>query len=297
MDRLQTMEIFVRVAEAGSFSRAAEQSHLPRSTVSAAVQALEARLRTRLINRTTRKMQLTPDGQEYLEWCQRLLADIQETEQRLSLQESRPRGRLRVDVPGRIAHHVIAPALPQFLARYPQIELELGASDRAVDLMSEGIDCAIRVGAVRDDSLVARPLALLRQGTFASPDYLARHGTPHTLDDLQQHQVVHYGGGRTPTFDYHHDGEEIGLPMHARVTVDCAQSYIACCLAGLGLIQIPAYDAREHVLRGELIEVLPNFTPAPLPMSALYPQRRYNARRVVAFIDWMRELTDSVMAD
>src|SRR5690606_15322494 len=133
------------------------------------------------------------------------------------------------------------------------------------------------------DSLVARPLALLRQGTFASPAYLARHGTPLTLDDLQQHQVVHYGGGGKPTFDYHRNGEEVGLPMRARVTVDCAQSYIACCLAGLGLIQIPAYDARDHVQRGELIEVLPQFTPAPLPMSALYPQRRYNARRVVAF--------------
>lgn len=296
MDRLQTMEIFVRVAEAGSFSRAAEQIHLPRSTVSAAVQALEARLRTRLINRTTRKMQLTADGLAYLEWCRGLLADIQDTEQRLRLQESRPRGLLRVDVPGRIAQQIIAPALPQFLARYPQIEIELGAKDRAVDLISEGVDCAIRVGAVRDDSLVARPLALLRQGSFASPAYLARHGVPQRPEDLPQHHVVHYLGGGSPGFDYRQDDQDHSLPMRARVSVDCAQTYIACCQAGLGLIQIPAYDAREHVRRGELVEVLPDFAPAPLPICALYPQRRYNARRVVAFIDWVQELT-AALAD
>lgn len=300
MDRLQTIQIFVRVAQAGSFTRAAGALQLPRSTVSAAVQALEARLRTRLINRTTRKMHLTPDGASYLDWCQRMLAEIDETEQQFRLGQSQVKGKLRVDVPGRIARRVIAPALPEFFARYPEIELVLGATDRPVDLVHEGVDCAIRVGAVPDAYLVARPIGPLRLGSFASPAYLAEHGVPHAVADLARHVAIGYaspGSGRVAPWEYTEDGHGRTLPMRSVVTVNCVETYIACCVAGLGLIQIPAYDAREHVARGELVEVLPHIAPAPLPLSAIYPERRYTSRRVAAFIDWAGELYRQRMAD
>lgn len=299
MDRLQTLEIFVCVAECGSFTGAAERLRLPRSTVSAAVQSLEARLQTRLIQRTTRRMQLTGDGVAYFDWCRRLLADIEETEQRLMQGQSRPHGRLRVDVPGRIGRLIIAPALPEFLARYPDIELELGVSDRPVDLVHEGVDCAIRVGTLSDPALIAHPIGPLRVGTFASPAYLARHGTPNTPDELSGHHAVRYAvpvSGPADDWEGLVDGQPVSIALGGSVTVNCAESYIACCIAGLGLIQIPAYDARSHLARGELSEILTAFAPPPLAMTALYPQRRYLSRRVTAFVEWMEALYRQQMA-
>lgn len=299
MDRLQTLEIFVRVAEAGSFTRAAGLLQLPRSTVSAAVQALESRMRTRLIHRTTRKMQLTADGSDYLAWCQRLLADIAETEQRFRSGEKQPRGLLRVSLPGRIARLLIVPALPDFLANYPEIEIDISVTDRSVDLVGESIDCAIRVGPVREPQLVSRPIGMLRQGNFASPAYLAQYGTPLTVDDLVGHLAVNYaspGSGGVLEWEYQVDGRRQTLSMPGRVTVNCAESYIAACVAGLGLIQIPAYDAAGHVARGELVEVLPAATPPPLPMAAVLPARHYTSLRVCVFVDWMRAIHAQSMA-
>lgn len=293
MDRLQTLEIFVRVAEAGSFTRAADLLQLPRSTVSAAVQTLENRMRTRLIHRTTRKMQLTADGSAYLAWCQRLLADIAETEQRFRSGEYHPRGLLRVSVPGRIARLLVVPALPAFLARYPDIEMEIGVTDRPVDLIDESIDCAIRVGTVREPQLVTRPIGMLRQANFASPGYLAKYGTPRSVGDLGEHLAVNYeppGTGQVLEWEYLEGGVRRTLSMRSKLTVNCAESYIAACLAGLGLIQIPAYDAAGHVAAGELVEVLPDATAAPLPMAAVLPARHYTSLRVSVFVDWMRDI-------
>ena len=211
MNRFLTFEIFVRVGETLSFSRAAEAMHLPRSTVSTAVRELEAHLKTRLVNRTTRKVSLTADGAAYLDWCRRLLVDIEERDTLMRASANDAIGRLRVDVPGRIASRVICPALPDFLTRHPQLVLEMGVSDRTVDLVDAGIDCAIRVGELADSTLVACPIGPLRTASYASRTYLSRHGVPRSLDDLAGHLAVRYKGADVEAtvsrFAYLADGE------------------------------------------------------------------------------------------
>lgn len=292
MDRLRMLEIFATVAEMGSFSGAADRLQLPRSSVSEAVQALEARLNTRLIHRTTRRMRLTVDGEACLDWSRRLLAEIEDAEAGFRGVGAQPRGWLRVEAPTRMASLMIAPALPDFFRRYPGIELELLASDRPVDLLQEGVDCAVRVGNVRSPGLVAQPLGVLEQGNYASPGYLARHGTPEHPDDLAGHLAVHYvlpSNGRIDEWEYQQDGVATVVPMRAQVHANSADTYIACAIAGLGLIQIPRYDARRHVDAGELREVMPCHRPPPMPATLLYPQRRRLSRRLQAFTGWMVE--------
>ncbi|MBN8480821.1 MAG: LysR family transcriptional regulator [Xanthomonadales bacterium] len=298
MDRLQAIEVFVRVVDAGSFTRAAESLRLPRSSVSTIVQRLEAHLGVRLLQRTTRRMQLTDEGAAYHAWCQRVLTDLDEGENLFRVDGRRARGRLRVDVPSRIARRTIAPALPSFFAAHPQIELELRSSDRAVDLVEEGVDLAIRVGELRDSRLAARPLGTLRMANLASPDYLARHGVPRGPDDLEGHFAVAYASpsnGRIDEWEYVEDGRVKMRPMRATVIVNNAETYIACCLAGLGLIQVPAYDAREHLREGSLVEVLAAWPAVAMPLSALYPHRRHLSPRVTVFLDWLVPLFDAAL--
>lgn len=293
MDRLQTIEIFIRVAQTLSFSRAAEQLQLPRSTVSAAVQALESHLQTRLLHRTTRKIQLTADGELYVDWGQRLLADIEDTEQRLRVGGVLPGGKLRVSVPGRIASYIMAPKLPGFLAQYPDIELEISSTDRPVDLIHEGIDCAIRVGDMHDDTLIARPLGRLTQGTFASPDYLECHGMPLHPEQLIKHSAVQYlspVSGRVLPLEFNLAGKNQTVKTGSAVSVNCVESYIACCCAGLGIIQIPVYDAQQLIQQGRLVEILSDFAPPSMIIAAVYPDRRYLSRRVRVFIDWVQQV-------
>ena len=299
MDRLHAIEVFVRVVDAGSFTRAADSLSIPRSSASTIVQRLEAHLGVRLLQRTTRRMQLTEEGATYHAWCQRLLADLDEGEGLFRSAGQAPRGRLRVDVPSRIARRVIAPALPVFFARYPAIELELRSSDRTVDLVEEGVDLASRVGELRDSRLAARALGHLSMVNLASPAYLERHGTPSTPADLPGHVAVAYASpssGRVDDWEYVEDGRVLNVPLRATVTVNNAETYIGCCLAGLGLIQIPAYDAREHLRDGSLVEVLAAWPAAAMPLSALYPHRRHLSPRVTAFLDWLVPLFGAELA-
>lgn len=297
MDRIDLFRIFTRVVECASFTRAADQLGMPRSSVSAAVVDLERRLGTRLLHRTTRKVAVTEDGAAFYQRCLRLIADVEETE-RLFEPSAQPSGKLRIDVPGRIGRLVIAPALPAFLARYPDIDLHLGATDRMVDLVEENVDCALRVGPLTDSGLIARPIGQLTLINAASPDYIARHGTPVTPTDLRSHAAVHYASpssGRVESWDYVEGGEVRSVAMTGRVTVNNAEAYIACCLAGLGLIQIPVYDVRHHLDAGELVEVLPRHRAPPLPMTLLYPHRQHLSRRLQVFADWLATLlTDCV---
>lgn len=293
MDRLDALRIFLRIAETGSFTKAAADLQMPRSTLSTALQELEARIGTRLLHRTTRRVTLTSDGGAFYERGLRLVADFEETESLFREGSARPHGRLKVDAPGRVVRHVIAPALPDFFARYPEIELELGATDRAVDLVQENVDLAIRVGELGDSSLIARSLGHLELVNCASPDYLATHGTPATLADLAKHFAVNYASsftGRIDPWEYQEGGERRTLELRSLVTVNNAESYIACCLAGLGLIQIPAYDVREELAAGRLVEVLPAWRAAPMPLTLLYPHRRHLSRRLRVFADWVSEL-------
>lgn len=293
MDRIDLFRVFTRVVEAASFTRAADSLGLPRSSVSAAVAELEGRVGARLLHRTTRKVAPTLDGAAFYERCLRVIADVEETERLFRQGDAKPTGKLRIDVPGRIGRLVVAPALPAFLDEYPGIEIFLGVTDRAVDLVEESVDCVLRVGPLTDSGLIARTVGTLPLVNVASPGYLARHGLPTTPQDLAGHWAVNYASpssGRVEAWEWMEDGDLRTLPMRARVTVNSAEACIACCLAGLGLIQIPAYDVRRHLEAGELVEVLPGHRAEPLPIALLYPHRRHLSRRVQAFADWLEGL-------
>ncbi|MFT4054062.1 MAG: LysR family transcriptional regulator [Novosphingobium sp.] len=293
MDRIELFRIFIRVAECESFTRAADTLGLPRSSVSAAVQALEDRVATRLLHRTTRKVALTHDGIAFYERCQRVIADVEDTENLFRQNAVQPKGRLRIDVPGRIGRLILAPALPDFLDAYPGIEIDMGVTDRAINLTGDAVDCALRVGPLPDSGLVARPIGKLTLINVASPAYLARHGTPKTPDDLGDHHVVNYASpstGKVEAWEWIEGSGVRTIPVGGRVTVNSAEAYIACCLAGLGLIQIPAYDVRHHLEAGELVEVMPGHRAAPMPMTLLHPHRQHLSRRLLVFSDWLEEL-------
>jgi DNA-binding transcriptional LysR family regulator len=293
MDRVETMQVFVRVAETGSFTKAADGLGLPRATVSAAIQQLEASLGARLLQRTTRRVHLTQDGSALLERCHQLLSDFEEISGLFKQTPAQASGKLKVDVPSRLARLVVAPALPEFFKLYPDIELELRCTDRSINLIQEGVDCVVRVGQLEDSSLVARPLGQFELVNCASPAYLRRHGVPATPSELARHWAISYlspTSGRSAPWEYIEDGVLNTVEMRSRVAVNNAETYIACCLAGLGLIQIPAYDVRGHIRAGELQEVMPQARAGAMPVYALYPHRRHLSRRVQVFIDWIENL-------
>jgi DNA-binding transcriptional LysR family regulator len=294
MDRFGEMNVFLRVAEAGSFTRAAEDLRLPRASVSLAVQQLEARLGTRLLHRTTRRVQLTQDGQAMLERCRVLLADLDEVEGLFQRDRTQIAGKLKVDVPSRIGRILIAPALPEFFRRYPNIELEFGMTDRLIDLVREGVDCAIR-GALtmEDSSLVSRRIVELPVINCASQAYLAEHGVPQSIADLAHHWAIDYASlstGRIYPWEYLEDGIAKTVAMQSRITVSSAEAYMACCQAGLGMIQVPVRDVAGMLAAEGLVEVMPARRAAPMQICAVYPHRRHLSRRVQAFIDWVEEL-------
>jgi LysR family transcriptional regulator, regulator for bpeEF and oprC len=293
MDRIDLFRVFARVVECANFTRAAATLDMPRSSVSAAVLELENRVGTRLLNRTTRKVTTTQDGAALYERCLRLIADVEETENLFRHATFTPRGTLRVDIPGRIGRLVVAPELPMFLDAYPQIDIELGVTDRAVDLVEERIDCALRVGTLVDSRLIARPVGRLELINVASPAYLDRHGAPHDPDDLSRHTHVGYASpssGRLALWQWL-DGDTVqSRELARRVTVNNAEAYIACCLAGLGLIQIPAYDVEAHIRAGDLVEVMPAYRAGAMPVTLLYPHRQHLSRRFQVFAAWLEEL-------
>ncbi|MFK0382954.1 LysR family transcriptional regulator [Agrobacterium sp. NPDC090273] len=293
MDRIDLFRIFARVVECSSFTRAADMLGVPRSSVSAAVQELEGRVGARLLHRTTRSVSPTQDGVAFYERCQRVIADVEETENLFRQTTAQPSGRLRIDVPGRIGRLIIAPALPGFLDLYPQIDIDLGVTDRAINLIEDSVDCVLRVGPLRDSGLIARPIGRLPLINVASPDYLARYGKPQTPDDLERHWAVNYASpssGRVEDWEWMEDGVLRTSATRGRVTTNSAEAYIACALAGLGLIQIPAYDVRAHLEAGELVEVMPGHRAEAMPMALLYPHRQHLSRRLQVFADWLETL-------
>jgi DNA-binding transcriptional LysR family regulator len=293
MDRIEQLRLFLRVAELGSFTQAAEQLALPKANVSAAVQRLEDRLGARLLHRTTRRVALTPDGEALLERARALVEDAQALDQLFRSASEALTGRLRVDMPSRIARQLVAPALPAFLAQHPALEVALSSRDRVVDLVQEGLDGALRVGTLAPSSLVARPLGVFRTLHCASPDYLARHGVPNHPDDLAQHLAVHYAASpsqRAAPWQWQ-DGDALrSADMRGQVTVDNAETYLACGLAGLGLIQIPAYDAHMHIQAGELVEVMPRWPGPAMPVHWVYPHRHQVTPRLQVFSRWLAQL-------
>lgn len=294
MDKLDQYRVFVQVAEMGSFIKAAHALELPRASVSAAVQQLESAMGTRLLHRTTRQVRLTADGMQLLERVRLFLSDAEDIDQLFHTSQRKIVGRLNVDAPSRIARRLIAPALPGFLRRYPRLQLSLGSTDRAIDLVQEGVDCAVRVGALHDSSLVARPMGHIALINCASPGYLHEHGVPARPEDLTQgHWSVGYASpttGRELPWDCHISGNERLVAVPSRVIVNNAESYIACCVSGTGLIQIPRFDVQHLLDRGELVEVMPEFRAAPMQVSLVYPNRRQRSRRLNTFIEWFETL-------
>ncbi|MDB5734990.1 MAG: LysR family transcriptional regulator [Alphaproteobacteria bacterium] len=291
MDRLDSMRIFTRIVEQKSFSAAARDFGLPASTVTDAVKQLETRLGVRLLQRTTRHVSATVDGEAYYRRCLAILDDVEDAESAFG---AKPRGLLHIDVQGRLARRFLLPALPQFLARYPQIEFVMTEGDRFVDLVREGVDCVLRVGNLADSGMVARQLALLQEVTCASPGYIARFGMPRRWDALAGHQMVGFrssaiGGVMPLEFQV---GKILKTVMLPRIlTVNGAESYRAAAIQGLGLIQIPRYSLDEDIARGALVPVLEDTPPSPSPLSLLYPQNRQISARLQVFMDWvMQEL-------
>lgn len=293
MKTIEGLQIFVRVAELSSFTQAAEQLALPKARVSTAVQQLEGQLGTRLLHRTTRKVQLTQDGQAFYERCKDLLDDMDELQGMFQQQGPQSlRGRLRVDMPTLIARDQIIPRLPEFLAAHPQLSVEFSSTDRRVDVVREGFDCVLRVGPLADSGLVARPVGQLRQINCASPDYLAQHGTPKTLEDLASHRAIHYVptlGAKPSGWEYVHEGRVRTLAMPSVLTVNSTEAYQSACVAGLGLIQAPAAGLASLLARGLLVEVMPQHRAPSLPVSLLYANRRNLPQRVQVFMAWVAE--------
>jgi DNA-binding transcriptional LysR family regulator len=290
---LDALRTFAKVAKLASFTRAAEQLGLQKGRVSTIVSQLEAQLGVRLLQRTTRTVRLTPDGEQFFERCQTLLADADELQALFQQTPSALRGRLRIDLPIGLARKVIIPRLPEFLATHPGLEIELSTTDRRVNLIREGMDCKLRVGSPRESGLVARRLGEMPQINCASPAYLAQHGTPHTLADLARHRLVKYTStlGSPPLGWEYMVGDEVRFhDMPGVVTVNSADAYEAACLAGLGLIQAPVLGMREWIAQGKLVQVMPEFNAAPMPVSLLYAHRRNLPKRVQAFMAWLGEV-------
>jgi LysR family transcriptional regulator for bpeEF and oprC len=289
------MQVFTRVVDTNSFTRAAETLDLPRASVTTIIQNLEAFLGTRLMHRTTRRLSLTPDGAAYYERCVRILADVEETEASFQSGNKKPHGKLRIDMPGSIGRLLVIPSLCEFHTRYPDIDLQLGLSDRPVDLLQEGVDCVVRVGALQDSSLVARRIGLFEGVTCAAPDYIERAGMPASLEDLDNHKAVNYFSsrtGRTLDWAFLVDGKEIEVKMKSIVSVNDADAYVTCGLEGFGLIQPALFMVLPHLRSGQLVEVLPELKPLPMPISVVYPHSRHLSPKVRVFVDWIAEQFD-----
>jgi DNA-binding transcriptional LysR family regulator len=285
------MKVFVRIYERSSFTQAADDLNLPRATLTHTLNQFEAWLGTRLLERSTRKVRPTLDGEAYYQRCVQLLAELEEAE--LAFRSVAPKGRLRVDLHGTLGKHFVIPALPQFMVRYPDIELSISEADRHVDLITEGVDCVLRAGTLGDSTLIGKRVANLRQITCASPAYLRQHGEPTNLDDLKNHRAVNYVSRTTAKlfpFQFMVGGELREVAIEGAVSVFGAQIYAASAIAGLGLIQCPHYRMEAQIAQGLVKEILTDTPPPPMPVSVLYPHNRHMSPRVRVFVDWLGEV-------
>ncbi|MGJ5024774.1 LysR family transcriptional regulator [Bradyrhizobium oligotrophicum] len=288
MDRLDAMRLFVRVVERRSFTAAAADLGLPRSTASEVLKELEARLGVRLIERTTRHVTPTLDGEEYYQRWIGILADIEEAES--ALRDASPRGLLRIDAHPLLTRTFLLPHLPALLAAHPQLNLRIGQGDRLVDLVREGVDCVIRSGEPEASGMVQRRLGTIEEITVASPAYLRAHGTPASPDDLDGHRMVGFISSRTGEvlpLEFTCDGRLRHVVLPSRVTVNNSDTMRDLARLGLGLVQAPRYRFAPDLADGSLVEILSDCPPSPTPLHALYPQNRQMTLRLRVFLDWI----------
>jgi LysR family transcriptional regulator for bpeEF and oprC len=292
MNKLLAMEVFVQVVDAGGFTRAAEQMHMPKATVSTLIVALEVALAVKLLHRTTRQVSVTADGAAYYERCLRILADVRDAEESLSRTRQSPSGRLRVDMPTSLASEVVVPALPDFFARFPDIALELGCSDRPIDLIEEGVDCAVRGGELADSTLIARRVGIIRFDTCATPSYIAQHGRVQHPHELLEHRCVNYLSsktGKVNDWNFNRGDERIVVPMRGRIALNDSSTYASAGLAGLGIVQIPSFTLAPHLAAARLELLLPQWRSDSLPIHVVYPQNRHLSAKVRVFVEWIAE--------
>ncbi|CFR16552.1 LysR family transcriptional regulator [Yersinia kristensenii] len=317
MDRIDAMRVFIRVVEQRSFTQTAQDLNLPRSSVTDAVKQLEKRLNVRLLQRTTRHVSPTLDGEAYYQRCLKIIADIEDAE--MAFANAKPRGLLRIDVQGTLARHFVLPQLPDFIAQYPDIELFISEGDRLVDLIREGFDGVLRVGNLQDSDMVARRVALLPQVTCAAPRYLQQHGTPLTPNELAGHQMIGFRSSATgglmplefcigtqfqPSAKKEHSYQRSPLyssveiqnvkvqnvKLPAVLSVSGAESFVAAARLALGIIQVPRYHIESDLRAGTLIDILPEYAPPSMPVSFLYPRNRQLSPRVRIFSDWLSQV-------
>lgn len=293
MDQLLAMRAFVRVVDAGTFTKAADLLALPNSSLSKLVQQLEEHLRVKLLQRTTRRVSVTPEGATYYQKAIRLLAELDEIDTGFQVSQARPRGRIRIDMGSSIANNVLVPMLPEFLARFPEIEIDVGVSDRMIDLIGDNVDCVIRGGQLVDPSLVARSIGKTGWVTCASPTYLATYGVPRHPDDLEKdHRVVSYLSTQTSRvvpLRFSKDDKLIEIPGNATVRINESNGHVAAGLAGLGIIQTFYYMVKAQIAEGTLTPLLEDWQPSPYPFYVVFPQNRYLSNRQRIFIDWLIE--------
>ncbi|NWB89306.1 MULTISPECIES: LysR family transcriptional regulator [Pseudomonas] len=295
MQNLEPLLIFITVAEMGSFTRAADSLGIQKGRASTVVRKLEEEMGVRLLHRTTRSVQLTEDGRAFHARARDLLADVDDLHSMFADDRVTLRGRLRVDFPTEVARATIVPALPAFMAAYPELELEVSSTDRQVDLVQEGFDCVLRLGPIRDETLIARPLGQLPMVNAASPAYLARYGVPRTLEDLQRqgHQIIHFStmlGARPYGWEYPDGDSHATLQLPGALHLNSAQTYEAAALAGLGLIQAPLLGIGQYLESGSLVEILPDLRRRALPVSLVVAHRSNLSRRVRVFMKWVEDV-------
>lgn len=294
MDRLDAMQAFARVVEAGSFTKAAETLHMNKTTVTQHIQYLEARLRVKLLNRTTRQVSVTSDGAAYYERVVRILGDIEESETVLSSSAAAPRGRLRVDVLGVVVRHMLLPAMQQFHAQYPDIQIDMGVSDRPIDLIGDNVDCVVRAGQVADQSLIARRIGTVGYVMCASAAYLERLGQPSHPSELADsaHRVVGYfsaSTGKIFSYSMRRDGQTVQVDARYVVAVNDAGALLDAGLAGLGIMRLPRFMADPHLASGKLVAVLQDWETEPTSLYVAFPPNRHISAKLRVFVDWVAE--------
>ncbi len=296
MDTLKAMQAFVGVVDTGGFTSAADLLKMPKATLSAAVAELEGHLKVRLLHRTTRKVTVTADGAAYYERAVRILEDLRDAEESFSSNQATPRGKLKVDVSTAVASHLLIPLLHTFLQRYPDVELELGCSDRPLNLLSEGIDCALRIGEVTDPSVVTRRVGTMNVVTCATPGYIERHGRPLHPNDLKKHVCLNYVSQRTgqeADWEFIRGDERLTLPVKSALTLNDSGSYIQACAAGLGVARVPTYIFQNYPSCGGRVELLLcDWRSDDIPFHVVYPSNRHLSSKVRAFVDWVAEVLE-----
>jgi DNA-binding transcriptional LysR family regulator len=290
--QIDAVRMFVKVAELASFTHAAEHLGLSKARVSSGVRQLEREVGSHLLQRSTRVVRLTSDGEQFLAGARQLVSDADHLASMFQA-PSALRGQVRVDMPQNLARSLFIPHLPELVAAHPHIEVLLSTTDRRVDVLREGFDCVLRIGKLADSGLVARRLGELAMMNCASPGYLEAHGAPRALDDLDRHLIVHYSarfGADSPGFEYRDGSVYRERPMRSLVTVNSTDSYLAACIAGLGIIQAPRSGMLPSIAAGDLVEVLPEHTGAPMPVSLVHAHGRSVPRHVRTVMSWIAQL-------